>query len=92
MKKRVLSLALAVLMALSLLPTAASASTGGKTADDAINWVRSKAGQPLDYDGAYGAQCVDLICYYYRCLGQTSPGGYAKEYRTNVFFRISIAE
>ena len=40
MKKRVLSLALAVLMALSLLPTAASASTGGKTADDAINWVR----------------------------------------------------
>ena len=83
MKKRVLSLALAVLMALSLLPTAASASTGGKTADDAINWVRSKAGQPLDYDGAYGAQCVDLICYYYRCLGQTSPGGYAKEYRTN---------
>ena len=34
MKKRVLSLALAVLMALSLLPTAASASTGGKTADD----------------------------------------------------------
>lgn len=70
-------------MALSLLPTAASASTGGKTADDAINWVRSKAGQPLDYDGAYGAQCVDLICYYYRCLGQTSPGGYAKEYRTN---------
>lgn len=83
MKKRVLSLALAVLMVLSLLPTAASASTGGKTADDAINWVRSKAGQPLDYDGAYGAQCVDLICYYYRCLGQTSPGGYAKEYRTN---------
>ena len=83
MKKRVLSLALAVLMALSLLPTAASASTGGKSADDAINWVRSKAGQPLDYDGAYGAQCVDLICYYYRCLGQTSPGGYAKEYRTN---------
>ena len=44
MKKRVLSLALAVLMALSLLPTAASASTGGKTADDAINWVRSNAG------------------------------------------------
>lgn len=83
MKKRVLSLALAVLMALSLLPTAASASTGGKTADDAINWVRSKAGQPLDYDGAYGAQCVDLICFYYKYLGQASPGGYAKEYRTN---------
>ena len=83
MKKRVLSLALAVLMVLSLLPTAASASTGGKTADDAINWVRSKAGQPLDYDGAYGAQCVDLICFYYKCLGQASPGGYAKEYRTN---------
>lgn len=83
MKKRVLSLALAVLMALSLLPTAASASTGGKTADDAINWVRSNAGQPLDYDGAYGAQCVDLICFYYKYLGQTSPGGYAKEYRTN---------
>ena len=51
----------------------AEASTGGHSADDAVNWVKSQVGKGLDYDGVYGNQCVDLICYYYRYLGQTSP-------------------
>ena len=47
MKKRVLSLVLAVILIVGLLPTAAFASTNGKTADDAINWVRSLNGQTV---------------------------------------------
>ena len=31
----------------------------------------------------YGAQCVDLICYYYLYLGQRSPGGNGCDYATN---------
>lgn len=46
MKKRVLCLILAVIMVACLLPTAAFASTNGKTADDAINWVRSLNDKP----------------------------------------------
>ena len=32
------------------------------TADDAVNWVLGHTeGKGYDYDGVYGAQCVDLI-------------------------------
>ena len=34
------------------------------TADQAIAWVQSQVGKALDVDGAYGAQCVDLIMEY----------------------------
>ena len=78
MKKRVLSLVLAVIMVACLLPTVAFASTNGKTADDAINWVRSLNGQPVG-----SGECVALIKAYYSYLGQTSPGGDGKDYWTN---------
>ena len=64
-------------------PMKAEASTGGHSADDAVNWVKSQVGKGLDYDGVYGNQCVDLICYYYRYLGQTSPGGNGCDYAWN---------
>ena len=83
MKKRMLSLMLAVLMVVCLLPTTALAATAGHTAADAIAWAQSQVGQSLDYDGVYGAQCVDLICYYYQYLGQRSPGGNGCDYATN---------
>ena len=78
MKKRVLSLALAVILIVGLLPTAAFASTNGKTADDAINWVRSLNGQPVG-----SGECVALIKAYYSYLGQTSPGGNGADYSWN---------
>ena len=78
MKRRVLCLILAVLMVACLLPTAAFASTNGKTADDAINWVRSLNGQTVG-----SGECVALIYAYYSYLGQTSPGGDGKDYWTN---------
>ena len=78
MKKRVLSLVLAVILIVGLLPTAAFASTNGKTADDAINWVRSLNGQPVG-----SGECVALIYAYYSYLGQTSPGGNGVDYWYN---------
>ena len=78
MKRRVLCLILAVIMVACLLPTAAFASTNGKTADDAINWVRSLEGQPVG-----SGECVALIKAYYSYLGQTSPGGNGKDYSWN---------
>lgn len=64
MKRRVLCLILAVIMVACLLPTAAFASTNGKTADDAINWVRSLNGQTVG-----SGECVALIKAYYRLDG-----------------------
>ena len=78
MKKRVLSLVLAVILIVGLLPTVAFASTNGKTADDAINWVRSLNGQPVG-----SGECVALIYSYYSYLGQTSPGGNGVDYWYN---------
>lgn len=78
MKRRVLCLILAVIMVACLLPTAAFASTNGKTADDAINWVRSLNGQTVG-----SGECVALIKAYYSYLGQTSPGGDGKDYSWN---------
>lgn len=80
MKKRVLCLILAVIMVACLLPTAAFASTNGKTADDAINWVRSLNGQPVG-----SGECVALITAYYSFLGQQPSRGDGKEYWTNDF-------
>ena len=78
MKKRVLCLILAVIMVACLLPTAAFASTNGKTADDAINWVRSLNGQTVG-----SGECVALITAYYSFLGQQPSRGDGKEYWTN---------
>ena len=78
MKRRVLCLILAVIMVACLLPTAAFASTNGKTADDAINWVRSLEGQTVG-----SGECVALIKAYYSYLGQTSPGGNGADYSWN---------
>lgn len=71
-------LILAVIMVACLLPTAAFASTNGKTADDAINWVRSLNGQTVG-----SGECVALIKDYYSYLGQTSPGGNGADYSWN---------
>ena len=75
MKRRVLCLILAVIMVACLLPTAAFASTNGKTADDAINWVKGLQGQTVG-----SGECVALIVDYYSYLGQKSPGGNGADY------------
>lgn len=42
------------------------------TREEAVQWVHAQEGKSLDYDGAYGAQCVDLIKYYYAYFGKAS--------------------
>lgn len=74
---------MALVMMVILTPLQTKAGTAGHSADDAINWVKSKVGTGLDYDGVYGNQCVDLICYYYQYLGQRSPGGNGCDYAWN---------
>ena len=54
------------------------------TAEEAIKWVKSKVGQPIDVDGVYGAQCVDLAKAYYTFLGFRPVQGNGSDYTHNV--------
>ena len=55
-----------------------------RTRDEAIAWVYAQEGKGLDYDGAYGNQCVDLIKYYYDYFGVASYArGNGCDYVTN---------
>lgn len=84
MKKRILSVVLCLCMVVGLLPTVmptANASTGGHTREEAVAWARNKIGTADDYPSSgYGAQCVDLICFYFNYLGQTRLLGNANAY------------
>lgn len=66
-------------------PIISTATTNGKTSADAVVWANNHAsnGSVLDYDGVYGAQCVDLIKYYYVFLGNDAVNGNGKDYATN---------
>ena len=82
--RKVTAVLLTVVMVLGMIMTAPiTASAVSKSANEAINWCASKVGQSLDYDGAYGAQCVDLIMYYYQFLGVSGGGGNACDYTSN---------
>lgn len=87
MKKTVKQIFAALLVAVMLVGVAPmttfNVSAASCSADDAINWLWSVNGKSLDYDGAYGVQCVDLIAYYYSYLGVKTPGGYAYQYSSN---------
>ena len=53
------------------------------TSNEAIDWLKSQVGKSIDYDGSYGAQCVDLILAYYNYLGVNTVRGNGKDYATN---------
>ena len=57
-KKALCLLVLLFSVALAL-PVTANASTNGHTAQEALAWAKAQVGKSLDYDGVYGAQCVD---------------------------------
>lgn len=54
------------------------------TAEESIEWAKSKVGQAIDVDGVYGAQCVDLIKAYYTFLGFRPVQGNGSDYTHNV--------
>ena len=89
--KRILSLAMSIIMLITmimLVPVNVSAADTdvaetGTTEDQAVQWVKNQNGKALDYDGAYGAQCVDLIMYYYKYLVGYNVSGNAVDYQWN---------
>ena len=84
MIKRILSIFLALIMVLSIIPMSKIESSATSiTSTQAISWCQSKVNSALDYDGEYGAQCVDFIMYYYQYLGVSPVGGDACDYATN---------
>ncbi len=89
MRRKKCSLSVAILLVLTIffdIVTPTNFKVNAATAhsvDEALTWATSQVGKSLDYDGAYGAQCVDLIAYYYAYLGAKTPGGNAIDYATN---------
>ena len=53
-----------------------------KTRKEALSWIMAQKGRWLDVDGWYGAQCVDLIMYYFTDFWGIAnhPRGDAKEW------------
>ena len=85
LSKRILSAFLAIIMLVSVLPTGmiTAYSKTTHTREEAVTWAKNQVGKSLDYDGHYGAQCVDLIAFYYKYLGTKTPGGNARNYTKN---------
>ena len=83
--KRVVAfvLSIAVVMQVCMWDGITKTYATNRNPDEAINWVKSICGQSLDKDGAYGAQCVDLILAYYDYLGVPRSSGNGKDYATN---------
>lgn len=82
-RKRILGLIVGFCLLITGFTPTTIMAYSAHTQSEAVAWAQSQLGKALDYDGKYGAQCVDLICYYYQYLGTTSPGGNAEEYRRN---------
>lgn len=82
---KLLSMFLVILMMVSIVPmsTISVSAAVGHTQAEAVAWAKQQIGKSLDYDGYYGAQCVDLIAYYYKYLGTVTPGGNGCDYATN---------
>ncbi len=91
MKVRVISKVTAALLSficmltiLQYVPTQTiTASATEVTQTEALNWVRSQVGKSIDYDGVYGAQCVDLVKAYYNYLGVSPVTGNGADYTWN---------
>ena len=93
MKKRLLSTLMALMMIVSIaavfpsaspIVTLKAAAYTAHTQAEALNWIRSKVGQGVEYSvDSYRYQCVDLIQAYYNYLGVPVSYGNGKDYATN---------
>lgn len=80
MEKRLLSLVLVLVMAMACLPPALASAL---TTNDAVAWMNEHEGWYIDFDNAYGGQCVDVPMRYCHDLFGWNPGGNACDYRSN---------
>ncbi len=85
MKRKLKVSGIFIFVCLLAILTAAPVKTyaGCGTQAQALEWVYSQEGKSLDYDNSYGAQCVDLICFYYQHLGAPRPYGNACDFISN---------
>ena len=82
--KRILSLLLTIVMMLSIVTlSVVQSSAVSVTKEQAVSWANAQIGKSLDQDGVYGAQCVDLIRYYYSYLGVSPVSGHGCDYAKN---------
>ncbi|MEI3220294.1 MAG: hypothetical protein V8S08_12590 [Lachnoclostridium sp.] len=80
--KKILAAVIMICITLTIVPQSSIVAKAA-SADEAISWVQSQVGKAIDYDGVYGAQCVDLIKAYYHYLGVSPVGGNGCDYATN---------
>ena len=83
---KLLSCFLSVVMIFGVFIAAPIQNAGAYTShsrDEAVAWAKSQIGSYIDVDGAYGAQCVDLIKAYYKYLGVSPVLGNGCDYSHN---------
>lgn len=66
-----MGLIISFVMIITIMPQTIWASDAGSR-EDAVKWAYAQDGKFLDYDKVYGAQCVDLVHYYYAYFGKAS--------------------
>ena len=49
----------------------------------AVAWLEAQVGKEIDYDNAFGVQCVDLAMAYYDHLGVPISRGNGDDYQDN---------
>jgi len=68
--KRLLGIILSILLVMFF---ALPISVEAVSESNVLKWMNDNMGKALDYDGAYGTQCVDLANYYLRDVFGISP-------------------
>lgn len=82
--KRFLCVMLTMIMLIGIFPMANKVSAYvAHSQSEAVSWAKSKVGTFVDYDGANGAQCVDMTMAYYKYLGVPIFYGNAIDYSYN---------
>ena len=70
-QRKIMGLIISFVMIITIMPQTIWASDAGSR-EDAVTWAYAQEGKFLDYDKVYGAQCVDLVHYYYAYFGKAS--------------------
>ena len=79
--KRLIAMMVCAVMVLGCTMVAQAQTT--HTQQEAMNWLQSKVGTGIDFDGIWGNQCVDLIKAYYQYLGVAPVSGNGIDYTWN---------
>lgn len=74
MKKRLVSLLLAVVLCSGMIPAAMAADrSGDPTVEETLEWLLGLDGTYYDLDDRYGAQCSDFVAAYMNWLREGIP-------------------